>query len=182
MKRIAIILLTFWSSITAAKSQNSEEWLNQKETQKKYLLQQIAALQVYLGYVEKGYKVVQKGLGVIEKIKDGNFKLHNAFFNALKQINMNINNDGKTKAISIYLNSAKEEFAMFLKDSQMVESFTQIEKDYFVHIYQALVAECDKSLDELSLILSSGNLEMKDDRRLQKIDSHDPHFTIYAFY
>ena len=43
-------------------AQTLAEWVSQKVTQKKYLLQQIAALQVYSGYLSKGYSIAKDGL------------------------------------------------------------------------------------------------------------------------
>lgn len=79
---IAIILFTH-----SAKAQTWEEWFRQKETQKKYLLEQIAALQVYIDYAQKGYKIASNGLEIIEQIKTGDLNQHQVFFNSLKRIN-----------------------------------------------------------------------------------------------
>ena len=59
-KQFLIILFAVVS--TSVKAQTFAEWFQQGATQKKYLLQQIAALQVYIGYVQKGYSIAKKGL------------------------------------------------------------------------------------------------------------------------
>ena len=45
---------------TGTRAQTFAEWFRQSATQKKYLLQQIAALQVYIGYVQKGYSIAKE--------------------------------------------------------------------------------------------------------------------------
>ncbi|MBK6993318.1 MAG: hypothetical protein IPH34_16515 [Chitinophagaceae bacterium] len=40
-----------------------------KENSKKYLLQQIVALQVYIGYAKKGYNIASKGIATVRSIK-----------------------------------------------------------------------------------------------------------------
>ena len=65
-------------------AQTVNEWVNQKSTQKKYLLQQIAALQVYINYAKKGYNIVSGGINTIRDIKKGDLNLHNTFFSSLK--------------------------------------------------------------------------------------------------
>ncbi len=52
MKKLLIvsIIILFTETLSA---QTSAEWLSQKKTQKKYLVQQIAALDVYAGYLSK---------------------------------------------------------------------------------------------------------------------------------
>ena len=49
-------------------AQTWAEWFRQKATQKKYLLQQIAALHVYSGYLSKGYSIAKDGLNTIKSI------------------------------------------------------------------------------------------------------------------
>ena len=55
-----------------------------KKTQKKYLLQQIAALKVYISYAKKGYNIVSSGINTIRDIKKGELNLHNNFYNRSK--------------------------------------------------------------------------------------------------
>jgi hypothetical protein len=52
---------------------------SKKKTQKKYLLQQIAALQVYFGYAKKGYSFVSSDTKTIRDIKKGDPKINNTF-------------------------------------------------------------------------------------------------------
>ncbi len=96
-KLIAIITLTI--SVTVCKAQTFAEWFKQKETQKRYLIQQIAAFQAYLGYVQKGFSIAQKGLSTISNIKKGDFNLHKDFFASLKSINPKIRNYAKVADI-----------------------------------------------------------------------------------
>ncbi|MBK8088802.1 MAG: hypothetical protein IPK31_13170 [Chitinophagaceae bacterium] len=53
MKKIILLPVIATFLFNAANAQTLNEWVNQKSTQKKYLLQQIAALQVYIGYAKK---------------------------------------------------------------------------------------------------------------------------------
>src|SRR6266542_3497611 len=79
--------------------QTWEEWTQQKETQIKYLIQQIGAQKVYLDYIRKGYGIAQKGLNTIRDIKKGDFNLHSDYFNSLKQVNPKIKNTAKVADI-----------------------------------------------------------------------------------
>ena len=79
MKRVVITYLLI-GVVSVMRAQGLQEWINQKATQKKYLLQQIAGLQIYIGYVEKGYSIAKKGLNTIGDLKDGHFSLDKVFF------------------------------------------------------------------------------------------------------
>jgi hypothetical protein len=85
MKIFMLIALCLGFSLV--KAQTVKEWTQQKKTQIEYLLQQIAAQQIYLGYLKKGYTIVQKGSGLIRAVKDGRFQLDKAHFDGLININ-----------------------------------------------------------------------------------------------
>src|SRR3954466_3372099 len=82
-----------------SQGQTFSEWFRQKKTQKKYLIEQIAALQVYEDYLEKGYSIVNEGLSQIKDIKHGDYDLHSGYFSSIKNINPTIRNYEK----SIYI-------------------------------------------------------------------------------
>ena len=88
MKKILTIFLLVIASCVQA--QNWQEWTQQKKTQIKYLVSQIAAYQVYATYVEKGYVIAKKGLTAIQNIKKGDFSLHDEYFTSLKNVNPKI--------------------------------------------------------------------------------------------
>jgi hypothetical protein len=60
MRKIISMLFIIAIS-TNANAQTWREWTKQKETQIKYLVEQIAAFQTYLGYVKQGYDIAHKG-------------------------------------------------------------------------------------------------------------------------
>lgn len=100
MKRLFTLILFALFSLTP-KAQTLAEWFQQGGTQKKYLLQQIAALQVYIGDVQKGYSIAKQGLNTISDIKNDEFNLHKDYFNSLKIVNPKIKNYSKVADISV---------------------------------------------------------------------------------
>ncbi len=99
MKNYLIIL--FVLSVSFCQGQTYDEWFRQKKTQKKYLLEQIAALQTYIGYAGKGYSIVTGGLSIIRNIKHGDFNLHNNFFNSISSVNPAIKKYSKVVSIIV---------------------------------------------------------------------------------
>lgn len=170
MKRL-IILLLFAILSTGTKAQTFAEWFRQSATQKKYLLQQIAALQVYIGYVQKGYSIAKQGLNTISDIKKGEFNLHKDYFNSLKTVNPKIKNYSKVAdIIALQVNIIKiyKEAAKQLKQSR---SFNAGEINYINGVFDRLMDDCAKTIDALITVTTSGELEMKDDERLKQIDA-----------
>lgn len=169
MRAIVFGALLLACSITHA--QTTDEWLKQKETKKKYLLQQIAALKIYLTYAEKGYAIAHKGLQTIHSIKKGDFNLHNDFFNSLKQVNPVIKNWSRVADIIavqvMIVRQVKEAIASVKQNGQ----FTQDEMDYCKIVFNRLLVDCLNDIDELVLVTTSGELEMKDNERIKRIEN-----------
>ena len=165
MLYIAICLMA-----QASHAQTWEEWFRQKKTQKKYLSQQIAALRVYLDYAKKGYDLAGKGINTIHTIKQGDFDLHKEFFNSLLQVNPAIKNYGKVAHIISYQVKIIHNAKQTVKDILDSRQFTPAEIDYCTSVFDFLFAECNNSIDELTDIVTSGVLEMKDVERLKQID------------
>ena len=170
MKKASIIL-TLCLFAATSEAQTFEEWFQQKKTQKKYLLQQIAALKVYFGCVEKGYEISQFGLKTIGDIKDGDLGQHTDYFNSLKNINPNIEEYSLTKNIGAVQSSIIKLHHDLIIDIQESDSFTPDEVDYIHRVFSRLLSDCNKNIRALSEITSSGKLEMKDNERMKYIDA-----------
>lgn len=155
----------------SAYSQNWHEWTQQKKTQIRYLVNQIAALQTYADYVEKGYAIAKEGLGAIHNIKRGDFSLHEAYFNSLKRVNPNIKGYWKVAdiialQIKIVQSCHKEQDAI-----RQCNQFTKDEINYWNKVFSNLLNDCLDIIDELILLTTKGNAEMKDDERIKRIDA-----------
>lgn len=151
-------------------AQTWAEWFRQKATQKKYLLQQIAALQVYSGYVSKGYSIAKNGLNTIKDIKHGDFNLHNNYFISLATVSPRVKRYKKVaEIIAIQISIAKQS-GKAIKNFRGNQHFTSAEINYLQSVFSNLLAECSKNLDELFNLITNGNLQMKDDERILAID------------
>ncbi|SMD01432.1 hypothetical protein [Pedobacter nyackensis] len=148
-------------------AQTWSEWFSQKKTQKKYLLQQIAALQVYIGYAKKGYDIVGSGLQTVKDISNGEFKLHNSFISSLKQVSPAIRNDVRIAEIIALQISIVKAFGG-IKNTPLL-SADQL--GYITLVYEEVIRDCFTDLEELLLVITSGKLEMKDDERLVRLNS-----------
>ncbi|WP_162903236.1 hypothetical protein [Taibaiella koreensis] len=169
MKKIVLLLLLSVMAF-ASQAQTFSEWFFQKKTQKKYLLAQIAALQVYIGYLEKGYKIADKGLSTISDIKNGDFSLHSLYFNSLKAVNPAVRQYPRVgdiidlqSAISREVNRSRDAVA----DAGV---YTPFEQDYIKGVYERLQKDCDQTITDLEMVTTPGKLEMKDDERIRRID------------
>lgn len=169
MKKIIILasLLCFVQTLSA---QTFAEWFRQKATQKKYLLQQIAALQVYIGYVSKGYSIAKKGLNTIQDIKHGDLNLHSSYFTSLVTVNPQIKRYAKVAdIISLQIDIARQT-TKTINDCKKSHQLTAAELAYLQKVFNSLLVDCAKCLDALFNIITNGQLSMKDDERIASID------------
>lgn len=169
MKKL-FVLVGLLSVSLLATAQTWEEWMQQKKTRIKRLLEQIAANKVYIEYARKGYKIVTDGLHTIRDIKDGDFHLHIGHFDSLKVVNPKVK--GWVKVADIIaaqlriIKSSKQAINAVRESGQ----FTMDELDYCKNVFEQLLEECLKNIDELVMVITNGELEMTDDERLKRIE------------
>jgi hypothetical protein len=187
MKKILTILsIALFISYANAQTPKFKEWFKQKKTQKEYLAKQIALLQLYLGYLKKGYDIASKGLNTIENIKNGDFNLHRDFFSSLKNVNPSIANSAKVAdiiAFQVYIIQNLKRVNSFCASSKQ---FTPNEIYYVTKVYRNMLYMSDINISELLTIIRANETEMKDDERLNRLnklydDMLDKHAFVKSF-
>ena len=169
MKKLLIISIVVLCAENLS-AQTWAEWFRQKATQKKYLLQQIAALQVYSGYLSKGYSIAKNGLNTIKSIKNGDLLQHTNYFTSLVTVNPKIKRYAKVaEIIALQITIAKQS-GNAITSFRNNHHFTPTEINYLQGVYSKLLSDCAKNLDELLTLITNGNLQMKDDERIKAID------------
>jgi hypothetical protein len=91
-----ILLLSF-----NTQCQTANEWLKQKKTQKQYLIEQMAALQVYLKNLKQGYTVVNKGLNLVGEITGNSYSMDNIYIESLLQVKAPVANSELSSSIVV---------------------------------------------------------------------------------
>ena len=160
------LLILFIVAGTVCQAQTFDEWFNQKKTQIKYLTQQIEALNIYRGYVEQGYQISKRGLGTITNWTKGEFNMHSGYYNSLKTVNPSLKDNAKTNAIVGYANAIPAQFDQVLA----LDGLDSDSRKYVLTVQAAVLKECDRDINELQLIMTSGKAEMTDDERFKRLD------------
>jgi hypothetical protein len=170
MRKILMIMLLFSALASTSYAQTFEEWFRQKQTQKKYLMQQIAALQVYIEFLQKGYSIAKDGLTFISDIKNGEFNLHQTYFSSLKNINPRIRNYARVKDIISLQILIVKHYRKYYEQARESGAFDADEIKYIYQVYERLLKDCHHTLAQLITVTTDAELEMKDDERLRCID------------
>lgn len=165
-----------------AQTPNSNELNSQKETQILYSIQQIIALKAHLEVLKKGYDIVQKGLGLIGEITGDDYDRHTDYFASLKRVNPAIGNSAKVAGILALQTLVLRDFRKLLDDCRNDENFTPEEINYLAKVNANLIRWCSASIDELKIVITSEEAQMKDNERIQRIDKvYEEMLDKYAF-
>lgn len=148
----------------------TQQEIHGQAKQRKELLLQIAALQVYIDYAKKGYSAVSKGLNFIGDAKRGEVNLHGAYFTSLLKINPKVRNYYKAAEILSMQIKIMKLYKKTCADLQAGDLFHGSEMDYIERSFKRLLENCSDTLDQLFVLTTDSKLELKDDQRIQRID------------
>jgi hypothetical protein len=163
----AFTILTVAASVlaTTVKAQTFAEWFDQKNTQKKYLLQQIAALQVYAAYYKQGNSIAHNGLGSITGSLTSENGLHASYYNKLQTASPVVKNNKQVSDIMQWQKDILSRMANLDKTANLTDN----EKKYIVQVKAALFNDCDEQITELQNVVTDNKLQMSDEERLKHI-------------
>lgn len=170
MKAILFALIMIFIN-TTSQAQTFKEWFRQKKTQKKYLIEQIAQLKIYLELTEKGYKIAKEGLTAIGDLKRGEFKLHKNYFDTLKVVNPKIASLPKVKWIGTFTGEAQNVCSTCLPKTGLTDYLSRDELAYLRAVFDRVNSDCEKIQVSLKEVISDGNLAMTDDERVKRIEA-----------
>ncbi|HWJ28200.1 MAG TPA: hypothetical protein VNS32_16775 [Flavisolibacter sp.] len=151
-------------------AQTLAEFTQQKKTQIKYLIEQIAALKVYTDYLEKGYQIAQMGLTTIHHIKIGDFNLHSDHIASFLTVNPKIRAYSKIADITGLQVTILKEYKKSMAQMKSSEWFNSDDIDYATNVFIKLLNDCAEQIDQLMLILSNNQVQMTDDERIKRIE------------
>jgi hypothetical protein len=158
-------LFLFVLGLGGANAQTWDEWWNQKKTQLKYLNDQIAALQVYGGYVKQGYALSRDGLASVSGWAKGELGLHSAYYGSLRSVNPVVSSDAGVKDALAYGQGISGLFAGLNGLPGLDDAY----RKYIASVAVRVLGDADAAIDELGLMLTPGKVEMTDEERLKRV-------------
>ncbi|MFI2744100.1 hypothetical protein ACG2LH_15295 [Zhouia sp. PK063] len=181
-----LMLLLMVLMVNNSQSQTFSEWFRQKKTQKKYLLQQIAALETYIQYAQQGYRIAQRGLSTISSIKNGTFLLDQNYNQRWKNINPKVRNYGKLQQLLFWSDIILKNGKTTLHHITQLQAFPSEQLHYINTVFTRITKECRNTLEMLDPILTPDVLSLSDAERLQEIDKYylqmKRHYTFFQYF
>jgi hypothetical protein len=172
MKKL-VVGLVFLVVAFAGQAQTFAEWFSQNSTRLKYYGEQIAALQVYIGQAEKGYQIVESGLGTVRDVKSGEFNLHNAFYTSLGTINPSVGKLAEVAEIAALQVAIVKRFSAALSRYRQDAHLRGDQITYIGNVYGTVLSVGLADVNALLDILTADKLKLSDDQRANRIRELD---------
>jgi DNA repair ATPase RecN len=116
------------------------------------------------------FKLLSNGYNAVKDISEGNFNLHKTFLDGLAEVSPAVKKYKRIADIIDYqlrvVNDSKKVLQQFQADKQ----FSADELNYLTAVYDNLIRQTLKHVEELLLVVTAGKLRMNDEERLQAID------------
>jgi flagellar motility protein MotE (MotC chaperone) len=170
MKNHTLLFLFISLTIMQAKAQIPGGIFSQQAKKEKLLTAQIAELNIQNYLLGRGYHIKDSGLTTVHAFKDQSFELHANYFTSLEQVNPEVAKNAKVAEIYNLQKRMTGTFKKELDWQQREHQLSQKEMAYFGQVYNHLLAESQKDLNELTDLLTKGKLQLTDQQRLARVD------------
>jgi len=140
-------------------------------------VEKLSQLKQILTQMYQEYTMLQKGYEEIKGLSKGTFSLHKAFLDGLLLVSPAVSSYSKVGGIitkEAYLISDYQSASGYYRGTGL---FTPQELDGFSTNYSTFLGRGQKDVDELSLVITDGDLRMSDAERLSAIDRIDADMT-----
>lgn len=140
-------------------------------------VEKLAQLKQILSQMYQEYTLLQQGYEKIKGLSQGTFSLHKAFLDGLLLVSPAVSSYGKVGDIVSKEAALIREYQAasgFFRNSGL---FTQQDLDGFSGTYGLMLQRGVKDVDELTLVITDGELRMSDAERLSAIDRIDGDMT-----
>jgi DNA repair ATPase RecN len=163
MKKVLLTICISVSSFMAqAQSTEAQQLLLNVE--------KLAQFKKILQDMYDGYKILYKGYTAVKDISKGNFNLHKNFLDALLDVSPAVRKYKRIADVINYQSRIVKEYKAAFARFKEEKNFTPEEVSYLKNVYEGLLKQTAKSIDELVMVVTAGTLRMSDDERLQAVD------------
>jgi len=168
MTRVFIIL-SLSLSASIGRSQSILELTQQLALDK----EKLASLKSTLEDMQKGYATLKDGYTHIRNIARDNFNLHQLFLDALWIVSPSVSGDPRIRNILDMEYRIVAEYNTAVTRWGHNPVFTSQETSYISTLWSDILNKSQQAVEELTLVLTDGQLQMSDAQRLQAIDRID---------
>lgn len=168
MNKLIVILCLLFVSMSLSFSASAQE----DEIEQLLLnVEKLTQFKQILSDMKKGYEILSDGYNTIKNIAEGNFNLHKAFLDGLLEVSPTVRNYRRVADIVNDQLTLVKEYRNAYDRFRQDNNFNTDEIGYIAKVYDNLLKESLRNLDELLTVITAGKARMSDDERLQAIDN-----------
>lgn len=167
MKKLTLLFYLISVSLSSS-AQTWEEWWKQKDTQKRYLAEQIAALKAYGAVLKSGYETVSQGLYLVHQIQDDDYTQHESYFGSFSSVKTQVKNHPEAE-MTINLHSKILSLTQRFLTSNSESGFTKSEERLIIHVILAIQKDSNELLKELQILLKNDLYQLSDSERINQL-------------
>ncbi|MBN9384782.1 MAG: hypothetical protein J0H74_28770 [Chitinophagaceae bacterium] len=136
----------------------------------KTMLAQLTALKGYAVTIEKGYRIAEDGLHLVQDIKSGEFGLHKVFFRSLKTVGEGVLQSPALEEASRLIEAIDRAFAQAIPACVSSGGISTNELQYIQELQQNLSGRCRDDRQALQVLTTDEALSMTDGERISRIN------------
>lgn len=133
-------------------------------------IEKLSQFRAILKDMKKGYEMLTGGYNTVKDLTQGNFTLHEKFLEDMLEVSPTVRDYKKVGKIVAIQITIVDKYKSAMSRFSSSGLFNQGELSYLAHVYDKLFKESLRNLDELAMVLTSGEARMSDDERLETID------------
>ena len=133
-------------------------------------IEKLAQFRQILKDMKKGYEILSGGYNTIKDLSQGNFNLHKSFLDALLQVSPVVRDYRRVADIVDYQVVLVKEYRSAYERFRNNGNFNAQEIAFIDRVYDNLMDQSLRNLEELTDVVTANKLRMSDDERLTAID------------
>lgn len=133
-------------------------------------VEKLSQFKQILDDMKKGYQILDQGYSALRNLSEGNFTLHEVFLDGLMQVSPAVRRYHKIADIVECQVRIIKEYKQSFRAFKKSRAFAPEELAYLNRVYDRLLQESLRNLDELAMVVTAGKMRMSDDERLKAID------------
>ena len=120
--------------------------------------------------MQDGYEILVQGYGVIKDLSEGNFNLHQTFLDGLLAVSPTVQKYKRiVETVQLQVELAKLTKGA-VRQFNASHLFNARDMQYLESVYDRLFKTSLRNMEDLTMVITAGQLRMSDDERLQSID------------
>lgn len=133
-------------------------------------VEKLAQFKQILQDMKDGYEILLQGYNTIKDLSEGNFNLHDAFLSGLLQVSPAVRNYKRIVEVIDMQLALMKQCKGAVRRFRLADMFNDKDLAYLDNVYNNLLRSSLRNLEDLTTVITAGEVRMSDHERLEMID------------